>query len=138
MVVEKAQAQLEASSTGHADYDKLTNDYFNLHDKEIPQLKQSLAQAEQNAVTLAYPSEPKLGDPVLMEDRRLPYTALAVAGIALVFSLLIIFTGSSRGPVGEVVAFGPTLPMVLPEAETIEPLSGYGLPDEEPAEPATV
>jgi len=124
-----AQANAADGAKARDQYEKVTRQYFDLRDKELPQLKASLEQAEQMAGISAYPSKPSNFSSMQLADPRLTYTALAIAAIAIAFSLLIIFTGSTAGqmplPMPPIAARMPSIAATpLPE-----PLGGIGLKD---------
>ena len=81
-----------------------------------------LDQLLQSASADAYPSAPKMEEPVEGEDRRFMVAIGAGSGIFFVFSLLIVMTGFRGSSVRDPYA----VPFAAPVGE-IEPLTGIGL-----------
>jgi chromosome segregation ATPase len=87
-----ASTDVTAAGKARDDFERLTRQYFDLRDKELPQLKAQLQQSEQLGQAVAFPSEPRIDDPRELQDRRPMFAAMAMGGIAVFFSLLIAFT----------------------------------------------
>jgi hypothetical protein len=136
-----AQASATDGVKARNEYEKVTRQYFDLRDKELPQLKASVEQAEQTAALSAYPSNPVVPDEGIQQpDQRLTYTALAVAAIAIAFSLMIIFTGNSVAPPAMVTspyvaAIQQPVLSPIPESDSLGGMS-LGQVEEAPAPPA--
>ncbi len=120
-----AAEQTAAAEKARQDFDRLTPRVFALdggENAEIKTTQRRLDQLLQSASADAYPSAPKMEEPLELEDRRFMAALGAGSGIFFVFSLLILtvgFRGSSpRDPYA--------VPFAAPVGE-IEPLSGIGL-----------
>jgi pSer/pThr/pTyr-binding forkhead associated (FHA) protein len=131
---EMAANDVTSSNKAREEFDRLTQQLYTLRDQELPQITAQLQQKEQLGIAVAYPAEPKFEEPKALPDQRPLYTLGAVAGIALVFSLLIAFTGGSAATARTYQATVPS-PYLLPppapaalQGTTLDPLSGARVP----------
>jgi hypothetical protein len=128
---EMASNDVTSSNKAREEFDRLTQQFHTLRDQELPQITAQLQQKEQLGTAVAYPAEPKFEEPKALPDQRPLYTLGAVAGIALVFSLLIAFTGGSAARSYQATVSSPyLLPPTSPalDGTAVDPLSGARVP----------
>ena len=123
----KASADTAVAMKGADELKQLTDDYFNLRDKEMPQLKDTLKMREQTASAAPFPMEPKVEKPVAGVDMRMFYSVGSIAVIAVVFSLLFAFTGGRDGRIAHQYNDPQFELNFTRRSMEVEPLTGIGI-----------